>query len=139
MRYDASDLGQLFASLNADEVAGCYVVQFGSALFANDGVFVVLETFDGDVAVLSDTDPIKLRPALLSDLAAKSKLFYATAWTPPWAWRKRILRVFPSLSVKSGTYPKWQFDGAKSTWQISRITENGETLTALTEFTDVRQ
>jgi hypothetical protein len=107
-----------------------------SALFANDGVFVVLEVFDGDVAVLSDTDPTKLSPSLVNDLAAKCKLFLATAWTPPLAWRTRILRVFPSLSVKSGTYPKYQFDGAKSTWQISRITENGETLNALAGFTD---
>src|ERR1700683_4695187 len=120
---DCNELRNLVLSLEASEIVHCYIVQFGSRLFANDGSFMALERAD-DVIVIDESEcVIKSQTAFFNDLISKKRLSLADSWSPPLAWRNWLLGIWPGLSVRSGVYRKRSLEKAKINWKI-KVIEN---------------
>jgi hypothetical protein len=122
MGRDPSDQ-RLIETIDADAIENGYVVQCGTALFANDETFVVFERAR-DIVVIANFELTMIsRLPLMRGLKDRGRLFLAHAWAPPVSWRRRLLGLLPGLSVRSGHYPKSQIESAKAKWRVSVVND----------------
>lgn len=114
---------QTIASLTADAVERLISVQVGDALMANDTHFTVI--ISNDTAWVLGEEALSLMvvaPALLAQLEAEQKLYYAQHATLPTPLRQRAFGIIPLPKVKSGQYPRALLEGLLPEKSLSAAT-----------------
>ncbi len=112
--------------LTDDQIVRCFIVEFGSPLFANDMNSIVIELFE-ETLVLGEVELKAVLPALaINNLIATKRLLRAFAWKPPTQWTNSFLKIIPGFSISSGLYSKQSLETALPDWKLSVIENEDE-------------
>ncbi|NMG72903.1 hypothetical protein [Parazoarcus communis] len=108
------------------DVTRVYQVSAGWDVHANDQEFWVVDLPDRRVVLPDDAPGVyQAFTSARAQLASMGRLFSATCYMPPKAWRSKRLGLFPSYRVRAAVVPLQALTSIVPDWTAATI--SGET------------